>query len=340
MTRFFALDEIRPGDAILMSGPTWKSRAIRLATVSSYSHVAIAIHPFIWFEALDNEVKFRVIHPTLVMAQGKLRFGLPFGSGHHYDIYRPNALVELTCDVEARASTAKRLIEVVVPFAFLDYAEPESFLPILRMGLGDFPIVRRIARSLRRRNSKAFSGPFCSWLVAACYEALHLKLFSKAPDQLLPGAFARSENFDGIPATFVGDEFCARAELVGPFHEMLNRISWNEVALKALGSGARTSKGLHDFEHNLRRFLKVAWLHLDRPIPKHDTSTMRRAQARHLRDFSAMQGRASSVLKTSYHSVSGYSESIGSMSDCSVECKTQIDGRSWCGRQEFRLRTH
>lgn len=137
MARYLALDVIRLGDIVLSAGPTRTSIGIRFATFSRVSHAALALHPLIWFEALGSSgVVHKVVEPELVWDGEKVRLAVKIPGGETYIVKRMKAAPYCADDPVARHAFARSLIQATSRFAFLNYATPDKFLPMLKFKLG------------------------------------------------------------------------------------------------------------------------------------------------------------------------------------------------------------
>lgn len=344
MERYLALDNLRPGDILLTAEPTWTSAAIRLATFSRVSHAVLVLHPLIWFESVRRGgVGYRVAHatdkvkgaaadhsdrdvkkerqPELVWDKTTVRLGLKIGPGEKYIVKRmKDGLPYQSDDPATIHSFARKLIASTSCFAFWNYSQPDQFLEILRGGLGRFRFVRRLAEKLSRSSSTLYRGPFCSWLVVDCYQALGLKLFDANPDAITPRALDRSKKLEEI-------ECVIRAEplSIGPrFEAVADRfqrsVAGNRINLETLATLAAQAKSimehnaiLHPIKQDLQALLKGTTLD---KLP--DTLAIYNKQlAQSFKDF---QQSAQTRVTDAYRELSPQSEAIPLIAPCLREC--------------------
>ena len=118
MARYLALDVIEPGDIVLTAELTKPSLAIRLASGSRVSHAALALHPLIWFEAVDSGVGYRLIRPELVGDGKRIRLGLKIGRGETYIVKRMKDAPYRTEDPMATHAFARSLMQATSQYAW------------------------------------------------------------------------------------------------------------------------------------------------------------------------------------------------------------------------------
>lgn len=199
MTRYLALDLIQPGDIVLSAGLTRTSIGIRLATFSRVSHVAVALHPMLWFETLASQgALYKVVEPELVWDGKNVRLAMKIPRGECYFIKRLKVAPYCSDEPIARHTFARSLMQATISFAFLNYATPDKFLPMLKFRLGRTRFARFIVSHFERPYSGLFPGHFCSWLVTELYNELGLTLFDVDADRITPGAIDRSKRLYSV----------------------------------------------------------------------------------------------------------------------------------------------
>lgn len=330
MKRYLALDTIQPGDVILSAEPTVRSIAIRVLTGSlSSSHVAIAVHPLIWFEAVGEGLRYRVVNPELVWSGEKLSFALPWPAGTRFKIRRPDALLTGDDSMEDRTIVAKRLIDATSRFAFLDYAPPEAFLPLLKLGFGKSKLAKRLTLILGRDRFSTFAGPFCSWLVAACYEAIGHPMFNSAAQRITPAAISRSRHFVTIPSIIRGVPIEDRAAFKILVDNFRSCVMLTEKSIASAGNGALLAKEVARANHWLRRLLKSGRRRLGVGIPSKTASDLHFIQEQQKRTFEEFRGRLVESLLLSYKNLETHVAALNEIAACKTKCQRPIlNGKS------------
>ena len=268
MGPFLALDKIKPGDVILSSARTKTSIGIRAASFSRVSHAAIAIYPLIWFEALGSGIQYTIHRPTFVLDDDGLHFGLPVPRGERYIVKRPKEQQLQGRLDEYRA--AKNLIEASSKFAFLNYAVTTNFLQLARFGLGKRAFARLVTEVMDARRSKLFPGPFCSWLVAECYNGIGWDIFAGEPNRLSPGALDKSKGLREIDGMMLDGELVALRPLVFQQYQQHMRFSlvMGQNNINEVMASAIIAKGFSDFNDHMKnlgnRFEEIT----EKPVPE------------------------------------------------------------------------
>lgn len=331
MGRYLALDNIQPGDVILSAEPTLRSIAIRVLTGSlSSSHVAIAIHPLIWFEAVGEGLRYKVIDPELVWSGDKLNLAMRWPAGSRFKIRRPSAPLSDNVSREGRAIVAQRLIDVTSRFAFRDYARPEDFFALLRLGLGESKLAKRLASMLGRNRFRSFTGPFCSWLLAACYEAIHYPMFDSAAQRITPGAISRSRRFVTVPTVIRGVPIEDRAAFTIPVSNLRYCLALTEKSISSAGAGALLAKEVARANHVLRRVLKSGRRRLGGGIPRKSAAGLYSIDEEQKRNFEEFRGLLVDSLLIGYSNIESNIAGLREIGACKNICQRPIRDGFYC----------
>jgi hypothetical protein len=198
MSRYLALDQLKPGDIILASCNDRISWLIRILSVSWYSHSILVISPTIWFDADDPGAQYRCPESKVVYDGEHFRLGHKIPKGYRYDVFRHKQLHPQGNGPtqEEEHKFVKDLIDATTVHAFLSYPDLAKFLRLLKFRLGETGFAKYVAKLLDKgKPPSRYSGHFCSGLVASCYSGLNfrgssLNLFTKEPDRISPRALS------------------------------------------------------------------------------------------------------------------------------------------------------
>lgn len=192
------ISDTLPGDIILSSSKTLSSVAIRAVTGSlKASHALIVINPVIWFEAVNPNIRYKIVDPVMVRNRDEVFIGTYPDRGEKYYVYRSKSIIDTSGFIKFD-EIALNLLNTSSLFCLLNFAEPEHFLPILKWKIGNIDLIRSLAEAARQSKTTEFDGVFCSWLVALCYKNLGLDFFQGAPQTISPATIARSDKFECI----------------------------------------------------------------------------------------------------------------------------------------------
>lgn len=321
MGRYLALDQIAPGDIILSSARTLPSAGIRLATFSRVSHAALALHSLIWFEALGNTgVAYQVVEPEPVWDGSTIRLGMRVPPGERYFVKR---LVEPPFrpgDSFARHRFAQSLIQATSQYAFLNYAAPDKFLPMLRFKLGDRRFLQFLAQTLDRRGTRLYPGPFCSWLVASCYQDVDLTVFDKEPQKMSPGAIDRSANLELIAADIEARPIDLPLRFQAFSRDLRSAFVLSRNNLYAISRGAALAKTVAEVNSRFKGFGKRAAELLESGELADMTDDLVSIDKRSDREFDDWRQRAQDALDAAYGQLVFTSESADALAPCWSEC--------------------
>jgi hypothetical protein len=263
MAKYLALDCIKPGDIILSKEKTTQSRLIRGLSFSDFSHAQIAIHPMMWFESADLGVQYQIISPNSTFIpqivwdrrKGQFRLGLELKGGNNFEVKRLSDAVDLKTRLDEH-KFANKLIDVTSKYAFLNYAKLDKFLPLLRFKLGERRFFSLLANAFDKGGVEFYPGPFCSWLVASCYQDMGLSLFDVDAQRISPGALQRNRRLDTVSAVFEGDI----KQLPPHFREVKSTRDQIEICynlMSAYSQSADITKGMTEYVSDVGLFVST-----------------------------------------------------------------------------------
>lgn len=253
---FLRVELLRPGDVILCASPSLESRAIRLATLSEYSHAILVIEPLHWIEASDPGTTF---HPVFIdKVEGvapEFRWLYNTQSYEKFDVYRHPDVRDPTI------INPNDLLKTAMEY----YAQ--QYPPLTKLARTSW-IPNRLAEQIleefdnkssdeRRTIHLVNSGKFCSELVAEIYSRLNLPLFEKTrnPNEVSPGSLGRSRlvKVEGIQCD-EAPEISNNLERAKQLNRIaiLNSMGAIDVQLKTVAE--LTSYGLEKFNKSEKTF--------------------------------------------------------------------------------------
>jgi len=334
MDCYLALDVIKPGDIVFSAGLTRTSIAIRLATFSRVSHVALALHPLIWFEALGNSgVDYKVVEPILVWDNEKVRLAMKVPRGETYIVKRMKAAPYCADNSVARHAFARSLIQATSRFAFLNYATPDKFLPMLKFNLGRTGFARFIANNVNRSGTALFSGPFCSWLIAECYKDIDLPLFDISSDKITPGTLDRSGKLRQIKNNISAKplEIVPRFK---PFERQLRlAVALNTESLSSLSQGALLAKSVGTLNEQMVALGRRGASLFGLKALEEAADALGEIVERSKEEFEESQNRTQEALEHAYPHLASSSEGVELLTSCQKEClERRPDGFPDCDR--------
>lgn len=191
---FIPIDLLQPGDVVLTGEPGIRSRLVSLASGGQYSHVALYVGPALLFESQGDGIGTTPIEIEVGTVQGR-ELRLWDVSGYRLiDVFRiPDRIRGVQPDADKLSVT---LMSVVTCHWGKEYPHlarladasvyPSSLKILLRFGLA---IVERLGLAGPR---KFAVGPFCSELVADCFERMGWAVFrdGRPIRQVAPNTFA------------------------------------------------------------------------------------------------------------------------------------------------------
>ncbi len=242
MGKYLDVGLLEPGDVVFSRANTRTSLAIRAATAYPYaSHVAIVVHPLIWFEAVPTGVGYRFIEPDLVRVGDRLHLAMPIPKGEGYFVRRYSDQKNATQRSAAeRDRISNDLISITSQRAFLNYASLIDFLATIKLGpfafMYDFIVTKRISG----RKKPFYAGEFCSWLVAGVLEELGWKLSKMDPIKYTPANLARSRKLREIDAVFKGAIVEDRPEFSSVIERLRFLVGSTSLNAQLSKTGARS----------------------------------------------------------------------------------------------------
>ena len=331
MAPYLALDVIRPGDIVLSAGWTKTSIGIRVATFSRVSHAALALHPLIWFEALGSSgVVYKVVEPELVWDGEKVRLAMRLARGETYTVKRLKNAPYCTADAVARHAFARSLIQATSRFAFLNYATPDRFLPLLKFKLGRAKFVNFIANNLNRSRTALYPGPFCSWLVADCYNDVGLSLFDMDSDRISPRALDRSEKLCQITSPISAKPLDIASHFK-PFERQLRlAVALSSRNLSSLFEGASLAKAVTEINACIVALGKRGARLLGEKALEDAADSLGEIDERSKSDFEFWQNRTQAALDLAYPNLASSSERVDLLTFCQKECSDKRPGGLSC----------
>ena len=231
-TRWIALDVLQPGDIVLTGSRESASTLIQIATGSRYSHAALIVDPLLWFESVQQGVRFTVPQAFLAETRGMLRCLTEVPAATWIRVQRPNNLHG--CSQDRLYSVQNALISSTAKQFLLDYPGYENFLDIVRFGLGKTKFAMEVARRLSRRKTIQYPGLFCSAVaIQSLRDAGVNAMQGRVCSTVTPGRIAKSAEFSRIEA-FQSPDGAIRAEF-SSLNESLRR---NQISSNALANTA------------------------------------------------------------------------------------------------------
>ena len=331
-TRYLALDAILPGDVIVSSARTLQSALIRAGTGSlTASHAAIALHPLIWFESVGSGVRYQIIEPQLVWDGKDVRLAMPIPVGERYLVRRP---VEPLCSADSpadRYSVAKKLIECSTRFAFLNYARPSAFLATLRLGLSKSQFARFLAAAMDRDQRIFYPGPFCSWLVAECYNELGRDILGATPQSITPAAIARSSSLVSIEAELSEARPIDDTPRTAAFNRDLRlALGLASAHIGTISNAAIFAKGMTSMNEHVRGLVTQGWNLSGTSLPPQAAERLDEIEEQQRANFGAWQTKARDALNLAYASVCAQAEQIEHVARCHARCCASVADRGSC----------
>lgn len=195
---FIQIDRLEPGDVILTAEHGLLSTFVRRGTGGRYSHAAIYVDANLIFESTGDGVGFRPIESQVDSTESGREITLWDVS--HYaaievfrlaDEYRLGGVEQAAVSSVLRATLSNEYGKYY-PYMYrvLNASPlPRAFLPLIRK-------IEFAAKILFNIGSPRPSpGPFCSQLVAICFEALNWKLMKQtvSADRIAPNDLANKK---------------------------------------------------------------------------------------------------------------------------------------------------
>lgn len=301
MDKFFDITNIIPGDIILSKGRTLKSTVIRLSTGSIHSsHAAIAINPFIWFEAIGSGTQYNIINPDLFVVNGKYKLGIQIKDGIEYSLWRPRGWRHIIKYANIN-EIAKDLIDTTGSLAFYNYATLYQLLSVSRIPLEGNPLLKIITQMGSRNDCDKFEGYFCSELVAECYRIMGIDLFDKPSNKITPGYIERSNLFDNVSQKFSGEKKILENKNLNKLNET---IDLGKSMLSGMLTNASISKNLYTLNFNINKYVENSLCDIkDKDIIKAGEIYLNQNEKNFddvVKDFEATQKQAKKILKNIY----------------------------------------
>ena len=137
-------------------------------------------------------------------------------------------------------------------------------------GLGKRAFARLVTEVMDARRSKLFPGPFCSWLVAECYNGIGWDIFAGEPNRLSPGALDKSKRAREIDGWMLDGELVALRPLVFQQYQQHMRFSlvMGQNNINEVMASAIIAKGFSDFNDHMKnlgnRFEEIT----EKPVPE------------------------------------------------------------------------
>jgi hypothetical protein len=191
---FIQLGLLEPGDVILTGEPGIRSRMVSLASGGQYSHVSLYLGLALLFESQGDGVGTTPIQVHVGIIEGR---EAELWDVSHYriiDVFRtPDTVRDAALNFD---ELSRILMDAVAGHWGKEYPHltrladasvyPSGLKKLLRSGLG---VIDRLGLA----GSRKFAvGPFCSELVADCFETIGWSVFNgeRQPHQVAPNTFA------------------------------------------------------------------------------------------------------------------------------------------------------
>lgn len=321
MATYLALDTIQPGDTILSSAPTARSRLIRAVTGSlRASHAAIALHPLIWFESIGTGVDYRFIQPELVWDGQRIRLAMPIPRGERFVVRRPAEPLFDPHSATARHAVARKLIRSSSDFAFLNYARPSAFLATARLGLSESAFARFVAAALDRDHEVFYPGPFCSWLVAECYWDLGRNIAGADSPSVTPAALARAKALATIDSGLVARPVDRTPRNLTAERLLNDAITGASMMIAKIRQAAMLAMRVTEINSQLRGFVRAGRHLSGRTLPRQDRDAFKGIELRQKDVFATWQAQVMEALDAGYMAVATRAEAMGGLDACQDRC--------------------
>lgn len=331
MTRYLALDRIKPGDIVLSAGLTRTSIGIRLATFSRVSHVAVALHPMLWFETLARKgALYKIVEPELVWDGKNVRLAMKIPRGECYFIKRLKVAPYCDDDPIARHTFARSLMQATSSFAFLNYATPDKFLPMLKFRLGRTRLARFIVRHLERPYSGLFPGHFCSWLVTELYNGLGLTLFDVNADRITPGAIDRSEKLYSVDSRIKAFTLAIPPHLESFECQLRLAVVMARENLSTSFTNASVAKSMAVLNEHITALKRVGGNRLREVASDEAVDALGELGEGSKEDFALCQSDTMESLGLAYAHLATSSELAHLLTVCQQDCSNQRQGGRSC----------